>query len=84
VCEKIPTYGDGRPRRREDAADLLPRHRRALDHYRQCKAVGRFPEDEIVERNATIFAQATAWAERTRRADDRADFLEAIRSLTER
>jgi hypothetical protein len=38
----------------EDSRELSPENRLAYEHYVQCKAVGRFPDDEIVERNAGI------------------------------
>lgn len=37
-----------------DPVELSPRNAQALDHYQRCKAVGRFPHDAIVERNAGI------------------------------
>lgn len=75
ICPKVPDRLDGKVKVRADACDLLPRHRTAFAHYRRCKAVGRFPEDEIVERNAALFAEAERWAERTFRADDRDDLV---------
>lgn len=38
----------------EESCELSPENRHAYEHYVQCKAVGRFPADEIVERNAGI------------------------------
>lgn len=29
----------------------------AYEHYKRCKAVGRFPEDSVVEANAAIIAE---------------------------
>lgn len=33
-------------------------------HYRRCKAVGRFPEDDLVEHNAAIIRAAEDEADR--------------------
>lgn len=41
-------------------------NQQAYQHYLQCKAVGRFPEDAIVERNAGLIRQAEEIAERAR------------------
>jgi hypothetical protein len=38
------------------AVELSPRNRRAWQHYEQCRAVGQFPDDPIVRRNAAICA----------------------------
>lgn len=33
---------------------LSAKNRRAYRHYRMCRAVGRFPPDAVVERNAAL------------------------------
>lgn len=81
LCPKIPDRLDGQAKKRVDAADLLPRHLTAFEHYQRCKAVGRFPVDELVERNAGLFARAVAWADRTQRADDRNALYDLIETL---
>lgn len=43
---------------------LWPENEEAYEHYLLCKAVGRFPEDSIVERNAAIIAGVEATWER--------------------
>jgi hypothetical protein len=50
-CPKIPEGEEPVP---ASAIELSERNGRAYLHYRRCKAVGRFPEDAIVERNAAI------------------------------
>ena len=40
---------------------LTPENRLAYDHYLECKAVGEFPNDSIVRRNAAIIARAEQW-----------------------
>ena len=41
----------------EEQRQLSDKNRMAYWHYLQCRAVGRFPDDPIVERNAAIIRQ---------------------------
>ena len=50
----------------DDGADLLIKNAIAWRHYRQCKAVGQFPDDLIVRRNAAIIADVENAMERRR------------------
>lgn len=38
----------------EDQKSLSPKNRAAWRHYQECRAVGSFPDDPIVRRNAAI------------------------------
>lgn len=38
----------------ENPIELSESNRRAIEHYRECVAVGSFPNDDIVRRNAAI------------------------------
>lgn len=38
----------------ESRLSLNERNQQAYEHYRQCRAVGQFPDDPIVRRNAAI------------------------------
>lgn len=38
----------------ENSKELSNKNRLAYDHYLQCKAIGKFPDDAIVYRNAGI------------------------------
>lgn len=50
---------DGCPRGTpEKQKGLTQKNRRAWKHYQECKAVGRFPDDPIVRRNAHIIERA--------------------------
>lgn len=51
-CPKIPEHGDGA--RPGLAVELTDRNWEAYSHYLECKAVGSFPDDPIVRRNAAI------------------------------
>lgn len=53
----------------EQPKSLSRQNMQAYEHYKTCKAVGRFPEDSIVERNATLFAMAEESQEFTHRAE---------------
>ena len=54
-CPKIPREAPARDRRY--AVELSDRNRAAFRHWRECKAVGRWPEDSIVRRNAALIQQ---------------------------
>ena len=40
---------------RNNAQELSERNRKAYQHWQECRAVGKFPDDPIVRRNAAIF-----------------------------
>lgn len=64
-CPKIPP-GDGpRP---ENAAELTPENLAALRHHRECAAVGSFPDDAVVRRNAALIADADRAADAVRQS----------------
>ena len=66
-CPKIPAGVVQIPR---NAVELSERNAAAYMHYRRCKAVGRFPVDPIVERNAALILaiEEEVAAERAREA----------------
>ncbi len=51
-CYKCPKIPKGQPLRRQSAIELTDRNYAAWQHYRECRAVGQFPDDAIVRRNA--------------------------------
>ncbi len=51
ACPKIPTGARPHP---ANAIELTDDNYRVYLHYQRCKAVGRFPEDPIVEHNAGL------------------------------
>lgn len=57
VCPKIPagvsTDAPSAELRRH-AVEMSERNRKAFRHYLECKAVGQFPDDAIVRRNAAV------------------------------
>lgn len=50
--------------------EIEPRYLSAYRFYQRCKAVRRFPEDDLVEWAAGLFLQAEESAERTWRKRD--------------
>ncbi len=46
---------------------LWPHNELAYQHYQRCKAVGRFPDDPVVEGNAAIIAEVEAAWDRMNR-----------------
>ncbi len=53
-CHRCPKIPKGMAPIPASAVELSEKNWRAFAHYRRCKAVGRFPVDEIVEYNAAI------------------------------
>lgn len=54
-CPKIPKGVEPKP---ENAIELSAKNWECYDHYLRCKAVGRFPDDQLVERNAGLIRAA--------------------------
>ncbi len=54
-CPKVPT--DAPEKHWRHAQDLNPRSLRILQHYRECKAVGQFPDDPLVRRHAALIRE---------------------------
>lgn len=53
-CPKIP---EGEPKNRDHAIEMSDKNRKAFIHYQECRAVGAFPDDPIVRRNARIIRE---------------------------
>lgn len=47
----------GKPPVPESAVELSPENVMCLVHYKQCRATGRWPEDERVMRNAALIRE---------------------------
>lgn len=56
-CPKQPSDVPERSRRPETAVELSAKNWRAYHHYTECAAVGSFPDDPIVRRNAAIISR---------------------------
>jgi hypothetical protein len=57
-CPKQPDEVPPHERTPATAEELTPENQRAYLHYLECKAVGQFPDDDLVRRNAMVIAQA--------------------------
>ena len=51
-CHQCPKIPDGELPRPENAVEMTEQNWRTYQHYRECRAVGVFPDDPIVRRNA--------------------------------
>lgn len=61
MCPKIAPGDDPVP---ENACELTDDDWRVVQHYRECKAVGRFPDDPRVRMHASILSAADQFADR--------------------
>lgn len=61
-CPKVPE--DAPAKVREHAEELSDQNWLAYRHYLECRAVGRFPDDPIVRRQASLVRQVTEGWER--------------------
>lgn len=75
-CPKIPPGDEPIP---ENAVVLSDKNVAALIHYRECRAVGDFPADAIVRRNAALIRGAEDVAERVNQARSGVATLAGIR-----
>jgi hypothetical protein len=62
-CPKIPVGSLPKP---ENAVELSAHNREAWHHYLECRAVGVFPDDPIVRRNAAAIREVYDLVETTR------------------
>ena len=63
-CHKCPKgREDGQPHPEKDLTDASWQ---AYQHYRECQAVGQFPDDPLVRRDAALIRSAEQMAEQTR------------------
>lgn len=53
-CESCPKIPEGMTPAPESAEELTEQNYRAYLHYLECRAVGHWPDDPIVRRNARI------------------------------
>lgn len=58
-CPKQPADVPDAERTPHTAADLSPKNWLAYHHYCECAAVGEFPDDVIVRRNAGLIGRIT-------------------------
>lgn len=63
------------PKGKPGESDLLPMNQRVLEHFRQCRATGVFPDDGIVRMHAAILEPMFARAENDRQSLQQANQL---------
>lgn len=54
MCRRKEGCPKGTP---ENPNSLSPENERCYEHFRECKAVGQFPDDPIVRRNAAVIQE---------------------------
>lgn len=64
-CFKCPKIPQGAAPCRASAIEMSTKNRMAFLHYQECRAVGSFPDDSIVRRNARIIRDAYDDVERS-------------------
>lgn len=76
-CPKTPP--DSR-RTRSDAVEPTAKSRTAVSHWRRCRAVGVFPDDELVIQNAVVIGDVFDAVEDARRTEAAVLVASMIRS----
>lgn len=64
MCRRQEGCPKGTP---EQSKALNESNQRCYEHYRECNAVGKFPSDPIVTRNAAVIAEVIDQAEKDER-----------------
>lgn len=62
----------------EEPKTLWPENELFYEFYKQCKAVGQWPDDPIVRRNAAVIADLEQAIDREREAEFQAMLIHAI------
>lgn len=68
----------------EAGIELSERNWLAWQHYQECAAVGQFPDDPIVKRNAAIISRVEKAAEQHRQAEEMRSLLATFRGARHR
>lgn len=69
---------------RAHAVEISPIITQAYQHYLECRAVGSFPDDPIVRKNAALFRHVADEAEKQRDVDREERLIETIISILPR
>ena len=69
-CETCPKIPRDSIKDRHHAIEMTAESRQVLEHYLRCRAVGKFPDDPLVMRDAAVIRSVFDACER----DDRARF----------
>ena len=79
-CRICPRTAQAEDRIRANAISMSEKNWQAWQHYKECKAVGEFPNDPIVRRNAAIIREVEDHCERR----DRSQISEILAALARR
>ncbi len=77
-CPKIPA---GDPHSPSSAIELTEENFLAYLHYQECKAVGEFPSDPIVRRNAALIRRVEDLADQVRDTQSAKSAIQGLRGL---
>ena len=66
----------------ENPKTLMTCNELAYEHYRDCRAVGSFPDDPVVRRNAAIIREIEDDAERNKEVECREILMALIKATT--
>lgn len=66
MCPKVPHERRTDKATRADAIEPSQQSWAILSHYRRCKAIGRFPDDTVVERHAGLIHEIETAIDRAR------------------
>jgi hypothetical protein len=80
-CSDCPKIAPGDAPHPDNGQELSDKNLRAYLYHLRCRAVGRFPEDPIVERNAALIASALELADRVRNQSGALSALSALGGL---
>jgi hypothetical protein len=72
-CPKIPP--DAPAKERRYAVELSEKNERVYQHYLECAAVSRFPDDPLVRRHAALIGSVLDDVERSERRQERQTLL---------
>ena len=75
VCRTEKGCPKGTP---EKQRSLNPENQLCYEHYRECKAVGQFPDDPVVRRNAGLIRDVEDRFERTRQTEFQTQLIQLV------
>jgi len=78
MCQTEKGCPKGTP---ENPRTLNERNQMAYEHYKQCRAVGRFPEDPVVERNAAVIRELEDEHDRRLQRKSQKDLMDLIQLI---
>lgn len=62
----------------ENPRTLNDQNRRCYEHYKECRAVGQFPDDPVVKQNAAVIRDVEDSIERSREVEFQTSLIEIL------